>query len=152
MHGNPEHATSESPAKVVRHFLAALDGEDVEAALTWLDEDVYFVTSGNEACRSSGDFSGHEGFRRWWELEKERRKYVLPLRLEPLDATHVFAEVHIGTACGPATWLSVGIGLVTTIHDGRIQALETFTDPEQALARLRMAAPEVTPALREKQR
>ena len=120
---------------IVMRFIEALERQDVDAAIQCLDRGVYFASTGEDA-----DFSTHEGFRRWWELQSSSRFELYPLKIEALDDQHVFAELVIGHAEGDGqTWAAERMAWVITADVGVIEAIEMFADPEIALSRGRSA-------------
>jgi hypothetical protein len=119
---------------VVR-FIEALERQDVGAAIQCLDRGVYFASTGEDA-----DFSTHEGFRRWWDLQSSSRFELYPLKIESLDDQHVFAEVVIGHPEDDGqSWSAETMAWVITGDVGVIEAIEMFADAEIALRRARSA-------------
>jgi ketosteroid isomerase-like protein len=125
--------------RVVRRFLAALEREDIDAALACLDEQVYFVPPADEVFPRAGDFSGHDGFRAWWEAEFRDRVSLVPIEVEQVDDRHVFAEVMAGAFEG-RTYVSRCRAWVCTVEGQAIDAIELFRDPFRARALIATAA------------
>src|SRR5262245_23529188 len=117
--------------EIVRDFVEAIERRDLEAALECLDESVYFVTATEGA-----DFSRHEGFGRWWDLQVSSDSELCPLRIEALDNHHVFVELLTGHPESDGhTWVAETLGCVYTVGDETIEAIEMFADAEQARER-----------------
>jgi ketosteroid isomerase-like protein len=125
--------------RVVRRFLSTLERDDVDAALACLDERVYFVPPADEVFPRAGDFSGHDGFRDWWEAEFRDRVSLVPIEIEQVDDRHVFAEVMVGAFEGQ-TYVSRCRAWVCTVEDQAINAIELFHDPLRARTRIATAA------------
>ena len=130
--GSLELVPLSKAAELVETFLDAFTQHDLSAALACLDDEVYFVPGGDEATPSRGDFSGHDGFRAWWEREDPDGFEVTTLELTALDPDHVFADLMFSIPAGES-WLSIARGSVYTICDGKIVAIEEFSSPRAAL-------------------
>jgi len=57
---------SETYVEVVRRCLAAVEADDVEAAVQMLDADVVITPSSELVTGSTGPYHGHAGARRWF--------------------------------------------------------------------------------------
>jgi hypothetical protein len=108
--------------------------------LAVLAEDAYFVPSGREFEPSYGDFSGHEGWRRWWAATEGAKLSLSTLAVEQLDDHRVIAELLVGETIGDAFEGIVRVG-VYTVRDDRIAAVEIFTDLDLAYERVRWPSP-----------
>ena len=123
------------PIEIVTRLVEALERQDLDAAIQCLDRGVYFASACEEA-----DFSTHEGFRRWWELQFTSGSELHPLQIEALDDEHVFAELVIGHPESDGhSWSAETMGWVLTAGDGVVEAIEMFADAEVALQRARSA-------------
>lgn len=129
------------PTAVVRSFVEALERQDLDAAIECVDGGVYFVS---ESAAEGDDFSAHEGFRRWWDLQISGGFDIHPLRVERLDDHHVFAELLTGHAENDgSSWAAETSGCICTLGDrtaerrGTIEVIEMFADADRALARAR---------------
>jgi ketosteroid isomerase-like protein len=125
--------------RVVRRFFAALEREDVEAALACLDGAVYFVPPADETFPEGGDFGGHDGFRAWWAAEFGDSASLVAIDVEQVDDRHVFAEVMVGALEGQA-YVSHSRAWLCTVEDQSIDAIELFHDPFRARTRIATAA------------
>jgi limonene-1,2-epoxide hydrolase len=121
------------PTRIVGEFVEALEQQDLDAAIDCVDQGVYFVSAAEGA-----DFSGREGFRRWWEQQISNGSDFHPLHIDCLDDHHVFVEMISGhPENGGHTWVAETLGVVYTVDDGRIEAIETFRNAERTLLRAR---------------
>lgn len=118
--------------ELVEAFHGALARRDGAAAIACLDERVYFAPGGDETAPSQGDFSGHDGFRAWWELETGRGWELAALEVRGLGEGVVFAEVMSGAPSCEGS-LSLLQGWIYTIAAGAIVAVEVFSTPATAL-------------------
>ena len=121
----------EGAASVVDQFLDAFSRGDVEAAVRTLHPDVYFVPSGDALAPSHGDFSGHRGFRAWWQESMHPSFYVGMTALVEFDNTHVVAEVVMGADVEHG-WAGEARACVYTVVDHEICAIEVFARPDDA--------------------
>jgi hypothetical protein len=117
----PPHtaARAGTAAAIAESFLDALVNRDLEAMLSCVSEDVYFV--------AGGDFGGHSGVRRWWAIDSLDDPQRHLLEMVELDDTHVFAEICTSRASGTRTQ-----GSVYTVGADGIEAIELFADAEHA--------------------
>ncbi|MEA2482859.1 MAG: hypothetical protein QOC55_806 [Thermoleophilaceae bacterium] len=106
-------------AGIAETFIDALVNRDLEAMLSCVSEDVYFV--------AGGDYGGHSGVRRWWAIDSLDRPQRHLLELVELDDTHVFAEICTSRANGTRTQ-----GSVYTVGADGIEAIELFADADHA--------------------
>jgi ketosteroid isomerase-like protein len=116
---------------VVETFLAAFARHDLDDAVAWLDPDVYFVPSGHELAPSRGDYSGRDGFRRWWGEEIPRGFATTPIGIVELDDARVLAEVESSTSRS-GQLVRAERAVVFTITGGLISAIEVFANPDDA--------------------
>ena len=124
------------PVAVVELFLNAFACHDLEGMLAVLAADAYFVPTGNEFAPAYGDFSGHDGWRSWWATTRGDQLSLHSLEVEQLDADRVVAELLIG-APAHRGWQSVVRVGVYTVRDGKIAAIEVFTNRDLAYERVR---------------
>jgi SnoaL-like domain len=129
------------PTEIVTRFIKALERQDLDDAIQCLDRGIYFASAGEDP-----DFSTHEGFRRWWELEIPDGSQIKSLQVEAVDNQHVFVELITGhPESGGHSWSAETMGWVITAGDGVIEAIEMFADTEIALQRARRAAKVLRP-------
>lgn len=139
--GSLRGAVLKMPTETVRRFFESLERRDLDAAIDCLHERVYFV-----APAQGADFSAHEGFRRWWDLQISGSSEIRPLEIEALDSHRVFATLLIGRpGHGGHTWVSETLGCVYTVRDGAIRAIEMFADADRAHQRARRAVEVLSP-------
>ena len=120
---------------IVSRFVEALERQELDAAIRCIDRGVYFVSAGEDA-----DFSSHEGFCRWWELQASSGSVFRALQVETLDDRRVFTELLVShSGSGGHTWSAETMGWVITAGNGVIDAIEMFADAELALQRARHA-------------
>ena len=124
------------PVAVIEQFLGAFARHDLEGMLAVLAVDAYFVPTGNEFAPAYGDFSGHDGWRSWWATTQGDKLSLDALKVEQVDAEHVLAELLIGAPIEDG-WHSVVRVAVYTVRDGKVAAIEVFTDPDRAYERVR---------------
>lgn len=106
--------------------------------LAVLAEDAYFVPTGHEFAPAYGDFSGHDGWRDWWATTGGDELTLDSLELEQLDTHRVVAELLIGAPTDNG-WQSVVRVGVYTVRDGKVAAIEIFTNRDLAYERVRAA-------------
>ena len=104
--------------------------------LAVLAEDAYFVPSGEQFAPAYGDFSGHDGWRNWWATTHADELSLDSLELEQLGPDRVLAELLIGARADQG-WQSVVRVGVYTVRDGKVAAIEIFTDRDLAYERAR---------------
>jgi ketosteroid isomerase-like protein len=129
-----------SAKAVVEQFLDAVRRHDLEGMLAVLADDAYFVPSGREFDPTYGDFSGHDGWRRWWAATEADKLSVDVLAIEELNEHRVVAELLIGTPTRDGFESAVRVG-VYTVRDDFIAAVEIFTNRDLAYERLRSRSP-----------
>ena len=122
---------------IVEQFLDAFARHDLEGMLAVLAADAYFVPTGNRFAPAYGDFSGHDGWRNWWETTHGDKLSLDSLEIEQLDANRVIAELMIGAPSGDDGWQSIVRVGVYTVRDGEIAAIEIFTNRDLAYERVR---------------
>ncbi len=83
---------SETYVEVVRRCLAAVEADDVEAALQMLDADVVITPSSELVTGSTGPYHGHAGARRWFA---EAALAVQKLRFEPYEFVDFGDQVYV---------------------------------------------------------
>ncbi len=83
---------SETYVEVVRRCLAAVEADDVEAALQLLDADVVVTPSSELVTGSTGPYHGHAGARRWFA---EAALAVQKLRFEPYEFVDFGDQVYV---------------------------------------------------------
>jgi ketosteroid isomerase-like protein len=83
---------SETHVEVVRRCLAAVEADDVEAALQLLDADVVITPSSELVTGSTGPYNGHAGARRWFA---EAAPADHKLQLEPYEFVDFGDQVYV---------------------------------------------------------
>jgi ketosteroid isomerase-like protein len=83
---------SETYVEVVRRCLAAVEADDVEAALQLLDANVVVTPSSELVTGSTGPYHGHAGARRWFA---EAALAVQKLRFEPYEFVDFGDQVYV---------------------------------------------------------
>jgi len=121
---------------VVEQFLDAFARHDLEEMLAVLSEDAYFVPTGHEFAPAYGDFSGHDGWRDWWATTQADKLSLDFLELEELGPDRVLAELLIGARADHGWHSVVRVG-VYTVRDGKVAAIEVFTNRDVAHERVR---------------
>jgi ketosteroid isomerase-like protein len=83
---------SETYVEVVRRCLAAVEADDVEAALQLLDANVVVTPSSELVTGSTGPYNGHAGARRWFA---EAAPAVQKVRYEPYEFVDFGDQVYV---------------------------------------------------------
>jgi ketosteroid isomerase-like protein len=78
--------------EVVKRYLAAVEADDVEAALQLLDADVVITPSSEFVTGSTGPYRGHAGARRWFA---EAAVAAPKLRYEPYEFVDFGDQVYV---------------------------------------------------------
>ena len=78
--------------EVVRRCLAAVESDDVEAAVQMLDADVVITPSSELVTGSTGPYHGHAGARRWFA---EAALAAQNLRFEPYEFLDFGEQVYV---------------------------------------------------------
>jgi ketosteroid isomerase-like protein len=84
---------SETYVEVVRRCLAAVEADDVEAAVQMLDADVVITPSSELVTGSTGPYHGHAGARRWFA---EAALAVQKLQFQPHEFLDFGDQVYVG--------------------------------------------------------
>jgi ketosteroid isomerase-like protein len=129
-----------SPKTVVEQFLDAARRHDLDGMLSVLADDAYFVPSGQRFGPSYGDFSGHEGWRKWWAVSRGEELSLDVLAVEQLHSDRVLAELLVGETTRDGYESVVRVG-VYTVRDGKVAAIEIFTNRDLAYERVRSRSP-----------
>lgn len=78
--------------EVVRRCLAAVEADDVEAAIQMLDADIVITPSSELVTGSTGPYHGHAGARRWFT---EAALAAQHLRFEPYEFLDFGDKVYV---------------------------------------------------------
>jgi ketosteroid isomerase-like protein len=131
---------SETHVEVVRRCLAAVEADDVEAALQMLDADVVITPSSELVTGSTGPYLGHAGARRWFA---EAALAMQKLRFEPHEFLDFGDQVYVsGRQSLERDGGDVGEygASVWRFEHGFIVQVQGYADRDEALSSVRARA------------
>ena len=130
---------SETHVEVVRRCLAAVEADDVEAAVQMLDADVVITPSSELVTGSTSPYHGHAGARRWFA---EAAVATQKLRFEPYEFLDFGDQVYVSgrhTVSRDGGDVGEYGASVWRFQHGFIVHVMGFVDREEALSAARAA-------------
>ena len=128
-----------------RRAVEAYNARDIEALIPLLDREIEFHST--FAAAFGAVYRGHDGVRRWHHDIEEAWAET---RLEPeayfdLEDRTLAYFVYRGRGRESGAEVAMPIAQLVTWREGRAAELRTYTDREEALAELNLAAADLDP-------
>ena len=126
---------ADSRYELVQQVCADWSRGDLEAAITFIDENASWEPSGR-FIGSGETYRGHDGVRRFWDIFREPWESI---SLEPLDFTEVDQERILtrtrfrGTGRASGLVTETELYVIWTIANGKLSRYQSFADRDRAL-------------------
>ena len=126
---------SQENVEIVSEALARFSAGDFEGTLELIGEDALWEPSG-QFVGSGGDYLGHRGIRRFWDVFTEPWEEITlnPIEAVALDTERVMTHTHfrgIGRASGIPT--DMNVVQLWTVKGGKIRRFQSFATRREAL-------------------